>query len=333
MKLFEKIKESNYRELRIFNLPVLLLKKHGKNYTIIPFKTLARIFYDKILSLTKNKYKYIIIYRSATGDITFLRMALNAFKEKYGINEKILIVSKRKVYKEIFDLYGFDADFLCIDFSFKFSNYLKNKFYKNTYFYVFHDYKFLSSLYNKKKIDTITNEWCKFHRIEKSKLENIKARFNIDKNDLENKLKDINLDFSNFVFLAFDDGSLQPLQETFIEKLYNSFTKKGYDVYFNSKQTRYRKSKLLNYNDTLALASLAKCIVTLRSGLSDILASTNTKQFLLYNQSKTRNLSSTRVQEIWTFADLINTKNTNFIEYDLAKTDEDSIIKNIMENI
>ena len=92
------------------------------------------------------------------------------------------------------------------------------------------------------------------------------------------KAQALRLDLDNFVFLSPVARSCEALPSAFWDEIETSLRAKGYDVFYNS--------SLFPIQEVYALASRAKAIIALRSGLCDVLCDLPVPQFIIYSHNK-----------------------------------------------
>ena len=95
------------------------------------------------------------------------------------------------------------------------------------------------------------------------------------------KARALRLNLDNFVFLSPVARSCDPLSSSFWSNLETSLRSKGYGVLHNS--------TIFSIPEVYSLASRAKAIIALRSGLCDILCELPVPQFIIYSHNKLHN--------------------------------------------
>ena len=92
------------------------------------------------------------------------------------------------------------------------------------------------------------------------------------------KAQALRLNLDNFVFFSPVARSCEALPSAFWDEIETSLRARGYDVFYNS--------PLFSISEAYALASHAKAIVALRSGLCDVLCDLQVPQFIIYSHNK-----------------------------------------------
>lgn len=95
--------------------------------------------------------------------------------------------------------------------------------------------------------------------------------------------EEIGLDLNKFVILAPEALTTDLLPESFWHSLVRELYKSGYDVFLNvTKPTNLNCKKYdLSYKELFALSTLSKGVISLKSGLSEFLSQTGTKNIVL----------------------------------------------------
>ncbi len=99
----------------------------------------------------------------------------------------------------------------------------------------------------------------------------------IERNALT-KAQALRLNLDNFVFLSPVARSCEALPPAFWDEIETSLRARGYDVFYNS--------PLFSISEAYALASHAKAIIALRSGLCDVLCDLPVPHFIIYSHNK-----------------------------------------------
>lgn len=112
-----------------------------------------------------------------------------------------------------------------------------------------------------------------------------------NENNMLEKVNNIGLNLDKFVFLAPEAQSCKLYDEDFWVKLINDLQLKGYDVFVNLTKNDIKlagaenyKTCNLSFSEAFALARRAKRIVSLRSGLTELLLQTNIPMDVLYTK-------------------------------------------------
>lgn len=110
---------------------------------------------------------------------------------------------------------------------------------------------------------------------------------------LADKVNEMQLNLSNFIILAPEALTCEELTPNFWAMLAKRLQELGYDIFINiTNKPEYNytgcKSMMLNYQEILALAYKAKAIISLRSGLTEILLPTSTPSVSIYTKFRKR---------------------------------------------
>ena len=92
------------------------------------------------------------------------------------------------------------------------------------------------------------------------------------------KAQALRLNLDNFVFFSPTARSCEALPAAFWDEIETSLRARGYEVFYNS--------PLFSISEAYALASHAKAIIALRSGLCDVLCDLQVPQFIIYSHNE-----------------------------------------------
>ena len=123
------------------------------------------------------------------------------------------------------------------------------------------------------------------------------------------KAQALQLNLDKFVFLSPVARSCEVLPTAFWDEIETSLRGKGYDVVYNS--------LLFSIPEMYALASRAKAIIALRSGLCDILCELPVPQFIIYS----RNNFLGDLQPMYSFEHFPWAHSSSIFEYNALKQD------------
>lgn len=113
-----------------------------------------------------------------------------------------------------------------------------------------------------------------------------KPNVKLPKKYLSNVIKiaeNINLNLDKFVILAPEALTTEKLPNSFWNNLIKELYKNDYDIFLNVVEATDLKCKKYNlsYNELFALATLSKGVISLKSGLSEFLIPSETKNIIL----------------------------------------------------
>lgn len=111
-------------------------------------------------------------------------------------------------------------------------------------------------------------------------------------NDVSNKMKDIGLNLDKFVIFAPEANTCEEMSPEFWQNMKQEYESKGFDIFCNTKEFNKAFDSFkwcsLTITEVYALVCMAKEVVALRSGLIDLLSTTNTPMKIYYTQAKER---------------------------------------------
>lgn len=284
--IFKRIEDGNNIYWYAFD------KRIRKVSSIDAFKTRYFRHFDK-------KYDHIYILNANSGEIfLFLTYVLNSLLKKNGSKNPLLVATKEyhfeminmicpkipSVYIKSLDV-NVKGDFFEIE---------KQKFFQifpNEYFIKIetkikdnppgqvHYFNSMLQHFNLTPSELIPNKILVSTECAKSAFAKAEA---------------LGLNLKNFVYIAPEARSCMLIDNYFWEKLIEEYTKLGIDVFVNLidksvnlKEGSY-KTCYLSYSEAFSLAGSAKKIVSLRSGLSELLLETGVPIDVLYNKFKNR---------------------------------------------
>ena len=259
--------------------------------------SLADDFYRKYLKNIKTGFDDVYILHSPSGEMfLFFAYLVKAVLKKNG-SKTPLFVALRKYHQDILKLYFPEAHCICLDD-------LKLKVTND--FCVAHGHNFYMIFAQKH-----------FQNVEKSIFENeigevhyfnsilhalaLKAEditepvIHINdevKQNVEQKIREIELKQDNFVIIAPEARTCEELPITFWEKLVQELRARNIDVFLNATNKKYLmcdcKSMPLDYQEVYCLAQKAKGVISLRSGFSEFLMSTKIPNVAIYTKFRNR---------------------------------------------
>lgn len=227
----------------------------------------------------KHKDYWIFFPRWSFGDIALCASYVNAFKQKFG--GKVLMLTIYKTQADFIELYPSIDKALWIEDD-RLSNYLdsidltKQTLQKGQLYVMFAPY-----ISAEKKCNDFGEDYRNFLNIDNSVS---KEKFQVNENDRNiayKKFKELKLKKNKTIFLAPHSVTFnsKDLSTNFWETLADKFINLGYCVIFNSDYEPYKKygQIFLPITQTIPFLELCKATITFRSGLSDIIALSGTK--------------------------------------------------------
>ena len=135
------------------------------------------------------------------------------------------------------------------------------------------------------------------------------------------KAQALGIRLDNFVLFSPGARSCDPLPPSFWENLETSLRGKGYDVFLNS--------TVFSVPEVYILASRAKALVALRSGLCDTLCELPVPQFIIYSHNKFHN----DLQPMYSFEHFPWAHSSSIFEYNALKQDIPAISNSIISHL
>ena len=250
MKLFEKVKVAKEREIRFLDIPIIKYGQHNnlfdnykeKYFDIFPKFGFREKLFNDILKKAGAKYDHIFIIRQASGEPYLLTSFYKALIEKYNAKSP-LFVGIREYHELIFKMFQVDVPYL---FYKTLPQLVMNSvtnddyYYKGSHFHVYISRKFFDKFYADAKADD-TNSMHYY--------ENIMKFYGINVNDkiphsaiisqekrqsMLNKIKSINLNIENFLFLSTDALACESYSRDFWCELSKKLYDNGYDLFHNT---------------------------------------------------------------------------------------------------
>lgn len=310
--IYRKTEDSNYIE---YSIPGILTHRINK---------LKKV--QKILDKTVDKkFNKIFILRSNLGEAyVFLKFIINELIEA---QDTPLIITDKKSHLELIEMFGLDVETLLV----------------KKYKYEINDAVFkigLQTYYMIYGIDFYITAENKINETNTHYLNYIFEHFGLTKSYLSKNVNKIKIsaetkkfvndyiirnNLSKYVFLADRATTCTNIDEEFWTRLQEQL---GLTIVKNSKE--------LSLEEAYELASRAHIIITLRSGLSEILTETNNLQVAIYTDFRQRcrfkPLTKDRVINGYSLKKICAT-NKNIFEIEYEKTKENKIIEGIKKLI
>ena len=164
--------------------------------------------------------------------------------------------------------------------------------------------------------------WAEYMHIDVSSLSYSRAVISPEvESSALTKAQALRLYLDNFVFLSPVARSCEALPSTFWDEIETSLRAKGYDVFYNS--------PLFSIPEVYALASRAKAIIALRSGLCDVLCDLPVPQFIIYSHNKFHG----DLQPMYSFEHFPWAHSSSIFEYNTLKQDIPAISDSIISHL
>lgn len=263
-------------------IPVFKIKKNristkkyfcGIQYKII--KKTANDFALEFVNLFKKKYpnnshKIIQVILNNLGEALIYAKTI-----KKWYKDGALIVCTQKGQLDIFKMYA--PNYNCVLLDEKDNIHLTQSIIENNILYepLLTNIK-LIELNNSKQ--HFWKTWENYLKTDFSSLNYTPAKItnNAKKKSLE-KLKNLNINQNKFFLLIKNTTSIEPLADDFWNSIENSLKKNGYDVLYNN--------HLFTIEEIYNIATISKGIISLRSGIIDILSEIDTPKYIIYNHN------------------------------------------------
>lgn len=343
--IYEKIKIFKEREIRIFGLPVIqygsriLPDGTNEKFFRLFHKSLEHQFLDYILSFVPNEHDYIFLVRcNGLGENYLLNFMLDEMIKKKGIKNPCF-VSHREVYRDLFAMWN--------DIPFYKDPFIPNSYwsavllhpiyhYKGKTFQVYHATvkdarNFLSLYFTPDSKEHYVDFIC---RQINCKVKYSKPKFGDDVMiGINEKTKHLNKD--KFVFLVPEAQSTSILAESFWANLAQKFIEHGYDVYVNTKDgiCCYGKTAKTTLAEMYYLASMAKAIVSIRCGITEILSALPVPKYVLYTHYRCEDVSAAQMLRLTTIKKYPAVDPSTVFEYNTENADLEQISQTIIEEI
>ena len=349
MKIINKILLNNgknkEREIQFLGFPLFQYgKKEGNGtkeryFEIFP-KSLEHKALDKILKFIPkdSKHDHIWIVRTiGLGEAQLLNFMMDELVKKWKVKNPCF-VSHRKIYKEMFGMYT-DIPFYHIDLPHdEFALDLKNMNikYKGKYFHIHHctiaDSAKLVKNWRNGSLEHAIPIYLQIAGI--NSFNNAEIKFTEAlKNSTLNNVQKINLNLDKFIFLSPQAQATKQIEDEFWEKLTEYYEQQGFDVYVNTSdgKSQYGKTTYLNIAESIYLASLAKKIIALRCGYSEILSAIPARNniYVLYSNCF-KTVPAKQFYEIFSLKEYPFYNSTNTYEFIIEKDNLDEIFEQII---
>lgn len=321
-----------------FNNKCLYKTSLKENFAKLCFKK-AKCKYDKIYVLNVNSGELYL----------FLTNILSALVNKNG-KDSILLVAKKAYQVELVKMICPDIKCIlvstCIVNTMRFDSFV----YNNSEFFMLFD----SSYFKKVEDDIKNNPLGSKHYfkslIEKLKISEDELAYNkihipiSSEMSMRKKLKKVNLNMDNFVFIAPEAKSCENISVDFWMNLMEQIKLKGYDIFVNIAENNIEIPNKVNYkkcfltlSEAYALASKSKRIISLRSGFTEVLLQTNVPIDILYTGYKDRpyfgTLSVEQVMTGFSVSKLPNADKFDITEYNAEKNNLMNISASIIQKL
>lgn len=303
---------------------------------------LKKIFIKKYSKVFGKTNDCIFFLSSNSGEAyIFLTHVLDVILKRYDA-KKPLIVATKKYHVDLIKT-------ICPEIPYRLVKPLKFQFKDDVlinenqkYFLVFSQQHFLQVLSDVKKRNV---DYSHYYSAILSrcnvKYDDVAFRKVFISSSIENsmlsKIKDISLNLDNFVLICPGALSAAGLSNSFWQDLVNKYKQQGIDVFVNLvgcsldlSNVAY-KTCYLTYSELFSLATRAKRIVSLRSGLCEYLLQTGVPTYVLYSNFHYDRLTPQEGFKLFSMQKLKSYDKNNIFEF-IVNSDELDILKEKITN-
>ncbi len=341
MKLLEKIKYFEEKEVRLFDIPLI---HHGtkniqngtERYLSIFPESFEQIFLYKLLEPIYKKHDYMFIVRTkGLGEAYLLNFMIDELIQKHKIKSPC-IITHRNVYKDMFRLFNNDNIPCYITENLTIEHYnqsLRKRVYKykGTSVQVIHStIQESAALFKKYEIGDIEpypNVIKKFAGVKN--FQNKTPVYNDKDKDILQFVKNLNID--NFIFVIPEAQGVKALPKNFWKNIIAKLKEKGYDIFVNTQNgfSELGFSVPATITQAMYLASLSKGIISIRCGLLELFSSINIPKHILYTWHKFHKVSPENMIKSSSLNHYPMVDSKTVFEYNTDELSEDEIIEKI----
>lgn len=323
------LKDINFLGLPLVRFSEQDINNFSEKYVDILPKSLFSEVMESIYQKVKNKYNLVFIVRvNAVGESYLLNYLYKEIAEKLQTENYCFLVCNNSHYENIFKIFS-DTPFISVDIDRKLFNdaLTKRKFtYKGIIFYVHQStVSELNNLfrikYAKENYQVSYPDWILNMSLAEKYTYSPMVISQKDK-DIVNRLVNINL--NNFVFLSTKAKSVLPIADSFWNLLKYKICKKGYDIFENNNQ--------FTFSQVVYIASLSRHIISLRSGLDELLSTLDVPKHILYTKHMFSPISVQKTKEVHSLLNYPFVNKNTIFEYEF-NNNQDKIIDKIMQRI
>lgn len=136
---------------------------------------------------------------------------------------------------------------------------------------------------------------------------------------VKTKLSAIGIDVDNFIFINASTSSMTTLPQEQFQKLCRELRKYGFGIFVNNDESQ----KIFSFKEIIIAAGLARQIISLRSGLTEILCLYDIPVHAIYTQGTIKNFHQHYTLAKYGF------KNPYIMEYIYDETTTNLILQNV----
>lgn len=339
------------KSLKIFNFYVYIKKI---SWGIITYQYLS--LFTRKLSIKKVFFNFIQKYLKKYDDIYYLysnggeasmffAYCAKSFIEK-NKSKNPFFITTQPFQLDLLKIYFPEAKGVCIkDFFFlhEYQNMISIKNHKIFLVYSHGHFEPIEKEMQSQNFGKITCFDHILNTLNMTREECTKPEFSISSNyehSLQEKLNKIHLNTENFVIIAPEAKTSNPLSKYFWEKIINEFKIRGVDVFLNVKDDEFIfencKYTKISYPEAFLLAKKAKAIICVKSGFVEVLLPANCPTIAVYTEFRNKNrykISPEQVISVFSMHKLpfVNHDLICELNYDNFQND-DELFENIMLN-
>ncbi len=335
MTFLKKLKFKNIREYHFCGLPILQYVKteegiknklFPQNNELLLYKVL-----DKIISYVGEEYKDIFIIRSGLGEAYLLNFYIDDLISKVGAEKACFYVPKLN-RQGTWDCYNKLPLFIgeLENCNLKYILTQGTYYYKNRKIIVCQPLSIIDDIVKKHRISDRHHIDCllDYFRLNRTNIKPVLFNIKNEEKDVAKKiLQEKNINISNFIFISKEANSTDKLDDIFWKELESKIKKLGYDICYNSKE--------FSISMAVCIASLSKCIISLRSGFLEGLSLLSGKipMHILYRDLITTHLKVNRFMKTYTLKQYPFVNIDNIYEYDVINSQNKVIYDNIVNTL
>lgn len=307
-----KSKIKDLKTFRVFNKTVYvrMIEDDFINYyfsgKLVKKVSLTNLFYKKYLKKVKYTYDDVYILDCNSGEIyLFLAYIAKAFLKKNN-SQSPLFVATKKYHVDILKIYYPNAKYIFVP---------KSKLKTKSSYWKINGHQFFmlfsSDYFGKIEKDIKYGEINSVHYFDRmleylglTRKDCTASNITIptdDQKSLYEKVNKLGLNLNNFIILAPEALTCEEIEYLFWQNLADELLKRNFDVYINvtcqNLPFKNCKNTSLNYREVLFLAQKAKAVISLRSGLSEFLLSTEIPNITIYTKFRDRGSSGFSVDK------------------------------------
>lgn len=296
-----------YFELKLFKQPFFRISKYKKDNNmnniveLFPFENIREIIKDEclkhIIAQVPPEIKNIVMIRSGLGETYLLNLYLEQYMQGNNLSyDNTYFVGLRENFGDLFKQYNPLINYKKINLNWDYLSFAVNKdFYsfndKNIFIYINKD--FIYGLMDEyKNTDNPVHYVKRVQDLFGFNPDYVTNKFSPDSNrkiKVLDKLRKDGLNIDNFIFISPDALSIRSLNKSFWNSLTSDLRKKGYDIFYNSKDYSITEAKIA--------ASYSKGIIGMRSGFMETLLELKKPMHVIYTPMLINNMPSDKFKK------------------------------------